>query len=30
MVIDYRVDYWLQANRMPGATEAMEFTDSYN
>ena len=25
----YWVDYWLQAYRMPGVTEAMAFTDSY-
>ena len=29
MDIGYRVYQWLQADRMPGATEAMAFTDSY-
>ena len=29
MDIGYRADYWLQADRMPGATEATEFTDIY-
>ena len=29
MDIGYRVNQWLQADRMPGMTEAITFTDSY-
>ena len=29
MDIGYRVNYWLQADRMNGITEAIAFTDSY-
>ena len=27
--VGYRVNQWLQADRMPGMTEAIAFTDSY-
>ena len=29
MDIGYRVNQWLQADRMPGMTKAITFTDSY-
>ena len=29
MDIDYRIEQWLYADKMPKATEAMAFTDSY-
>ena len=29
MDIGYRVNQWRQADRMPGMTEAIMFTDSY-